>query len=96
MGEVLKTQGAKVFEVMYGEAIRSSGKRIAVVFNSLGNNIRIEVGYRIIKRTLLEELPLDNPGGRVASMGPRELNYLAKAIAISLLRVGDLEEKVMI
>ena len=54
---------------MYGKAICFSGKRIAAVLNSLRNNIRGEVGYWIIKRTLLEEPLLDNQGGRVACMG---------------------------
>ena len=52
--------------MMYGEVIWSSGKRIAAGFNSLRNNIRREAEYLIIKRTLLENLLLENPGGRVA------------------------------
>ena len=70
--------------------------RISAVLNSLRNNIREEVQYRIINLTLLEEPPLDNPGGRVAVMSRSgEVNFLATPIAISLLRVRDLEEKVM-
>ena len=80
---------------MYGEVIWSNGKRITAVLNSLRNNIKGEVGYQIIKRTLLEEPPLDNPGGRVADMGIGKMNCLAKSVVISMLRVRDLEEKMM-
>ena len=80
---------------MYGEAIWSCGKRIAAVFNSLRNNIRKEVEYQIIKWTLLKELPLHNPGGRVTGMEDRELIYLAKPFVISPLRMRDLDEKEM-
>ena len=55
--------------MMNGEAIGSSDKRIAAVFNSLLNNIRRKDGYGTIKRTLIEEFPLDNPGGWVAGIG---------------------------
>ena len=41
------------------------------VFNNLRNNIRREVGCRIIKRTFLKALPPDNLGGRVAGMENR-------------------------
>ena len=54
---------------MNSEVIWTSVKRIAAVFNNLGNDIRREVGYRIIKWTLLMELPPVNPGGRVTGMG---------------------------
>ena len=37
MTEVLKSYGAQVFEVMNGNVIWTSGKRIAAVFNSLRN-----------------------------------------------------------
>ena len=40
VGEVLKSQGAQIFEVMNSEVICTSGKRNATVFNSLSNNIR--------------------------------------------------------
>ena len=53
------------------------------------------MGYRIIKPTLLKETPFDNPGGRVARMGDREAELLEKVVAISPLRVRDLEEKVL-
>ena len=56
---------------MYGEAIRSSGKRIAAAFNSLRNNSSREAEYRIFKSTFLTEFPLDNPGGRVTGMEGR-------------------------
>ena len=46
-------------------------KRIATVFNSLRNDIRTEAGYRNIKRALLKELQLDNPGRPVAGMMDR-------------------------
>ena len=69
MGDVLKTQVAKVFEMMYSEAIRSSDKRIAAVLNSQRNNIRGEVLYRILKQTLIEEPSLENPDGRVSGGG---------------------------
>ena len=78
MSEVLNTQAAKVFEVMYGESMRFSGKRIVAVSNSLGNNIRGEVGYRIIKRTILEETSLNNPGRRVAGIGDSKGELLSK------------------
>ena len=44
VGEVLKSKGAYVFEMIYGEVIRFSGKNIAAVLNSLRNNIRREEG----------------------------------------------------
>ena len=53
------------------------------------------MGYRIIKWKLIMELPPDNPGGRLAGMGTAEVNYLAKAVVISTLRVRYLEKKVM-
>ena len=71
-----------------------SDKRIATILNSQGNNIRGEVGYRIMKQKLLEEPPLDNPedGSLVWETG--DVNCSAKAV-ISLLWVTDLDEKVM-
>ena len=38
---LLKSYGAQVFEVMYGEVIWSSGKRISAVFRSLRNGYKI-------------------------------------------------------
>ena len=66
-------------------------KRIAAVFNSLRNNIRREAGYRIIKWAHLMELQPDNS----ARMGDSADKLLEKVVAISTLRVRDLEEKVM-
>ena len=48
VGEVLKSYGAKIFEVMNVEVNWTSGKRIATVFNSLRNSIRREGGYQTI------------------------------------------------
>ena len=81
---------------MYGKVIWSSGKRIASVFNNWKHNIRREAGYRIIKRTLLKEVLLDNPVGRVAGIGDMGGELFSKSsVAISPLRVRDLEENVM-
>ena len=63
---------------MYGEVIWTSGKRIVAIFISQHNIIRREVGYRIIKWTLLMELSPDNPGGWVAGMGTVEVIKLKK------------------
>ena len=41
------------------------------------------------------EPPLDNPGGRVAAILTVEVNCLAKAVAISRLRLRNLKEKVI-
>ena len=72
MSEVSKSKGAQVFEVMNGEVIWTSGKSIAAVFYSQRNNIRREVGYRIIKWTLLMELPPETNRGRVAGVGDND------------------------
>ena len=64
--------------MMYGEAIRSSGKIISAVFNNRRKNVRREAEYRTTRRILLQEFPLDNPGGRGSGMGTEELNCLAK------------------
>ena len=42
---VLRTNRVQVLKMMNGEVILISGRRIAVVFNSLQNNIRREAGY---------------------------------------------------
>ena len=81
--------------MMYGEAMRSNGKRIAAVFNSMRNIIWREVGYRIINRTLLGEPPVDNLNGRVAGMADGGSGLFSKSCCISPLQVKDLEEKVM-
>ena len=57
VGEVLHSWVAKIFEVVYGEVIHVSDKWVAAVPDDL----------RIIKRS--DEPPLDNPGGRVTSVG---------------------------
>ena len=43
---------AKVFEVLYAAAIRSTDKIIAAVPNFQQDNFRREMGHRIIKRTI--------------------------------------------
>ena len=77
--------------------MRSSGQaaRELPLFLLVCETISGEAGYQIIKRTLLKELPLNNPGERVAEMGVAVMNCLAKVVAISRLWVRDLEEKVM-
>ena len=69
MDDVLQSLGAQIFEVINSKAIWTSAIRITAVLNSLRNHIRSETLCRIIKWTLLKELPLDNPGGRVAGVG---------------------------
>ena len=73
---------------MNGKVIWTSGRKIPAVFDSLRNNIRREEGYGITKWTLLEELP---PDGLLVW---RQRRCLAKAAAVSTLRVRDLEERV--
>ena len=75
-----------------GEVIWTSSKKIATIYNSLRNNIRREVGYRIIKLTLF---PLDIAADGSLVWETEEVNCLAKAVAISMLRMRDLEGKVM-
>ena len=79
--------------MVYDESIRFSGKRIAAVFNSLRNIILREVVYRIVKRTLLKEPSLENPGGRVAGLGDSGGELSRKAIVISRLWVRDWKER---
>ena len=78
--------------------VSSSGpavRKLSLFLNSLRNNIRGEVVYRIFKWTLLMELLSDNPGGRVPRIGNigAEVNCLAKAVSISTLRVRDQEKR---
>ena len=77
-------------------AHRFSGNRIAANLNSLQNNIRGDVRYQIIKRTLLEEPPLDNLGGRVARMedGRGEL-FSRSCYYFLVVDERDLDEKLM-
>ena len=81
--------------MLNGKVIWTSGNIIAAVSNSLRNNIRREAGYRNIKWTLLEELPPDNLVDESLVWEKAEVNCSAKTVAISMLRVGVLEEKVM-
>ena len=84
---------AKVFEVMNGEAIRFSNKKIAVILNSLGNNIMGEVRNRIIKWTFHMEPPLDNLGGQVAGMGDRGGELFSKCCCYFFVAGGGFEGK---
>ena len=65
---------------MYGVAIQSSGKRIAAVLHA--STYHGKVGHRIIKRTVLEEPPLDNPSGWVVSMGDGEGELFKKKLSL--------------
>ena len=75
----IEVLGAQIFEVMNGEVILTSDKKIVALFNSLRNNIRRGAGYRIINLTLLMELPPDNPVGWVSSMGDSGGDLLSKS-----------------
>ena len=79
--------------MMNSEVIWTSVKRIAAVFNNLGNDIRREVGYRIIKWTLLMELPADISGGRLAGMGDSGGELFSKSCCYFMLRVRDLGKR---
>ena len=51
---------------------------------------------KVLKKSIaMVNLRCDNPGGRVTGVGSGEVNCLAKAFAMSLLLVRDLEENVM-
>ena len=80
---------AKIFEVVYGEAIRSSGTRVAAVTDGARNNIRREGGYRYIKQTIPEEPAPYNLGGWVNSVGTGEVNELISKICCYFFVAGE-------
>ena len=53
------------------------------------------MGYRIIKRTLFKEPPLENPSGRVTGMGDRGGELFSKSSSYFSVLVSDVEKKVM-
>ena len=77
------------------EVICISGKRMATVLKSLLINIRRKAGYGINNWTLLMELTLTIRTDGSLVWETAEVNCLAKAVTISMLRVRDFEEKVM-
>ena len=80
---------------MNGKFIWTSGMEIVAVFNSLRNNIRREVVYRIFKWTLLMELLSDNPGGRVPRIGNIGGELFSKSCFYFYLASEGPGEKVM-
>ena len=63
MGEVYKSKGAQVFEVMNGKIIWP----------------RREAGNQTIKRTLHKDVPHDNPDAPVTGMGDRGGELFSKS-----------------
>ena len=92
----MKTQGPQVFEVMNGDVIWTSGKRIAAVFYSLRNNIRREsVHPELSGGHSLWSFRLTIRVDGSLTWETAEVNCLAKAVDTFTLRVWNLEEKVM-
>ena len=69
MCDILLSQWAKVFEVMYGKAIRACRIQDAAILDGLRNNVGEEGGHQIFKQTLFEEPTLDIPAGRITVVG---------------------------